>query len=473
TKTLERKAQIKTEYGTQNALGARILVTKKDEVGTYLIDYKREKYDYEAFGKNTVANSAFSLDALKLLGQLNFTPSYNMLIRTEYREQARGLQANSFYSHENKKLAILGVDNLIRPTDNQRVTAGVTASFAEGTATDATTASTQNAGMKKLMGSLEWQYIFGERNALTLSTDLWYGENTDYLTSTPVYYRAGNAEARNVFPLARFLIGENQQALQIDATVGVKVFFAQSMQPVWGPRVAFDFFYPGYQSTLELERTGSVPDAEKYFFNVLYQSPYRFLSAEEVWKAAFKNNFHLTKETHLKASIILLNYPLYFDRKIESATGLLTLTPILYRTVQGSLSLAQNFGAYFYHDTGLEAEYSIDVVSLREPFALFSRIHFTPPSWDFSLELKYVAARREIDATSLAKTTLSAYTLLGASIEYTLLPSLKFFIRGENLLNQKYEYVSLYRTSGARGWFGLNMVFQTLSHRRLRPHETT
>ena len=130
-----------------------------------------------------------------------------------------------------------------------------------------------------------------------------------------------------------------------------------------------------------------------------------------------------------------------------------------YRAVSASASIAQNFGNDFYHDTGLAAEYFIDSASLREPLSLFTRLHFTPGTWDFSLDLKYVHKRMETDGVTLATRELSAYVLLGAGIEKALLPSVKVFIRGENLLHQKWRVVSPYQTSGARGWFGLNMAF--------------
>ncbi len=459
TKLIERKARIKAEYGTQNALGAQVFMTKKDEFGTYLIDYQRNKYDYEAYGKEVVTNSALSHDALKLLGQMNISQSYKMLLRTEYLESTRGLQANTVYGSENKKLGIFQWDNQIRPGDNQRITAGITGNLAQGTVKQTGTNTTTVADFKNIKGSLEWQYIFGERNALTLLGDVWYGESTDYLTATPQYYRAGNAEARNVFPLARFLVGADNQPLQIDATVGVKVFFAQGFQPVVGPKIALDFFYPGYQGTLEVERSGQIPDVEKYFFTPLYQSPYRYAQAEELWRASAKNNFHITKETHLKAAVSLINYPVYFDRRLDTTQGLLALAPMNYRAVSASASIAQNFGNDFYHDTGLAAEYFIDSASLREPLSLFTRLHFTPGTWDFSLDLKYVHKRMETDGVTLATRELSAYVLLGAGIEKALLPSVKVFIRGENLLHQKWRVVSPYQTSGARGWFGLNMAF--------------
>lgn len=459
TKNIERKAQIKAEYGTQNALGAQLFITKKDEFGSYLIEYKRNKYDYEAYGKDIVANSALTHDQLKLLGQLNFSPSYKMLLRTEYRETGRGLQTNATYGNENKKLGLFQWDNQVRPSDNQKLTAGITGALAQGTVTQTGTTTTQSADFKNIKGSLEWQYIFGERNALTLLGDLWYGENNDYLTGTPQYYRAGNAEARNVFPLARFLVGSDNQALQIDATIGAKVFFAQGMSPVIGPKVALDFFYPGYQGTLEAERSGQIPETEKYFFNSLYQSPYRYFQAEDLWRAAIKNNFHITKETHLKVSATLLNYIAYFDRRLDTSTGLLQLTPMSYRAVQGAVSLAQNFGQDFYHDTGVSAEYFIDTASLREPLSLFTRLHYTPATWDIYLDLKYVYLRRETNMMTLMMQELAGYVLLGAGVEKALLPSVKVFVRGENLLHQKYQFVSPYQNSGARGWFGLNMVF--------------
>lgn len=459
TKNVERKAQIKTEYGTQNSLGAAINITKKDDFGAYLIEYKRNKQDYEAQGLNVITNSALSHDALKLIGQLNFSPSYKMLLRTEYLETTRGLQANSNYGNENKKLGIFQWDNQIRPDENQRITTGISGNLAQGVVTQTGTTNTTTADFQNIKASLEWQYIFGERNALTISGDLWYGQNTDYQTATPQYYRGGNAEARNVFPLARFLIGESNQALQIDATVGAKIFFAQGFEPVIGPKVALDFFYPGYQGTLEIERSGVLPDVQKYFFTPLYQTPYRYSQAEDLWKAAFKNNFHLTKETHLKVSATLLNYIAYFDRRLDAATGLLQLTPMSYRAVQASASLAQNFGTLFYHDTGISGEYFIDHASLREPIAFFTRLHFTPHAWDLSVDLKYVPQRRQTDFTTLAVTYLNDYVMLGAGVEYTLLPAVKIFVRGENLLNQKWQVISPYQMSGARGWFGLNMVF--------------
>jgi hypothetical protein len=406
------------------------------------------------------ANSAYSHDQLKLLGQIHVAQGYKILLRSEYFEKSRGLQNNITYSTENKKLGIFQWDNQIRPSDNQRITAGITASLARGSVAPVGFAqNTLDADFKHLKGLLEWQYIFGERNALTVLGELWYGENNDYLTQQPQYYRGGNAEIRNVFPLARLLVGAQNQALQVDLTVGAKLFFAQAFLPVIGPRVALDFFYPGYQGTLELERTGQIPDVERYFLTPVYQAPYRFFQAEDLWRAAFKNNFHLSKDTHLKASATLLNYPTYFDRRFDTAQGLLQLSPMIYRALQGSLSLAQNFDKDFWHDTGLSVEYFIDQASLREPLSIFTRLHFTPNNWDFSLELKYVHNRRETDAQTNATRNLTGYALLGVGIEKTILPSLKAFIRGDNLLNQRYEFVSLYQTSGARGWFGLNMVF--------------
>ncbi len=459
TKLVERKANVGTEYGTQNAFGARFYITKREKLSSYLINYVRQKQDYEEFNGSKVAHSQSSSDALTLAIERRFSSTFVSRLRSEYKDSLRGLQNNTFYGEERKRLGRFEWSTQVRPTESQKVIAGVQGTLAQGETEGALAPTRHTANFRALKAFAEWQYIFGERNALTLTGDLHYGENNDYGVNPTMYYRVGNAEVKNVFPLARFVVGADGQALQIDATLGAKIFFAQAMNPVVGPRVAFDFFYPGYQSTLELERTGRLPDFADYYFGQWYQSPYRFTKAEDFWRAAFKNNFHVTKDSFIKANAQYSDYPVYFDRRLDSTQGILALTPVVFRSLEGSLSFAQNFGAYFYHDTGLSAEYFFDAVSLRSPLGVFSKLHFKPSVWDFSVELKYVHRRKQIESITEAQVNLKGYTLLNVGIEAQVTPSLGLFVRGENLLNERWQTVSLYHNSGARGIFGLNIVF--------------
>lgn len=459
TKLVERKANVGAEYGAQNSFGARFYITKKEKMSTYLIRYMRQKQDFEEFNGSRIAHSASSTDSLTLALERRFGTAYTTRLRSEYNAVARGLQNNTAYDKEDKQIGRFEWSNQIRPAENQKIVTGLAGSLAQGQVDSVALPVAHKADFKSFRAFAEWQYIFGERNALTLSGDLFYAENNEYGTNPMAYYRGGNAEVKNVFPLARFVVGADGQALQIDATVGAKIFFAQAFIPVVGPRVAFDFFYPGYQSTLELERTGKLPDFADYYFSQRYQSPYLFTQAEDFWRAAFANNFHVTKNSFIKANAQYSDYPVYFDRRLDSTQGILALTPVVFRSLEGSLSFAQNIGAFFYHDTGFSAEYFFDTVSLRSPLGIFSKLHFKPSIWDFSVELKYVHRRTEFQAVGQTETTLKSYTLLNAGIEVQATNSLSVFVRGENLFNERWQTVSLYHNSGARGVFGLNIVF--------------
>lgn len=54
-------------------------------------------------------------------------------------------------------------------------------------------------------------------------------------------------------------------------------------------------------------------------------------------------------------------------------------------------------------------------------------------------------------------TILGSYTLVNAIVTYQVNPSTQFYVRGENLLNEKYEEVYSYRSPGASAYIGLRM----------------
>lgn len=61
------------------------------------------------------------------------------------------------------------------------------------------------------------------------------------------------------------------------------------------------------------------------------------------------------------------------------------------------------------------------------------------------------------------RVTLDNYTLVNAIVSYQLNPNTQFYIRGENLLNERYEEVFSYRASGATGYIGMKMKLGELA----------
>jgi vitamin B12 transporter len=63
----------------------------------------------------------------------------------------------------------------------------------------------------------------------------------------------------------------------------------------------------------------------------------------------------------------------------------------------------------------------------------------------------------------LTRFTLTDYTLVNAIVTYQATPTTQFYIRGENLLNERYEEVYSYRANGATGYIGMRMKLGELA----------
>lgn len=60
-------------------------------------------------------------------------------------------------------------------------------------------------------------------------------------------------------------------------------------------------------------------------------------------------------------------------------------------------------------------------------------------------------------------TILGSYTLVNAIVTYQVNPSTQFYIRGENILNEKYEEIYSYRSPGASAYIGLRVKLGELN----------
>ena len=61
------------------------------------------------------------------------------------------------------------------------------------------------------------------------------------------------------------------------------------------------------------------------------------------------------------------------------------------------------------------------------------------------------------------RVSLDSYTVVNAILSYQYTPMTQFYIRGENLLNERYEELFSYRANGATGYIGMRMKFGELS----------
>lgn len=81
--------------------------------------------------------------------------------------------------------------------------------------------------------------------------------------------------------------------------------------------------------------------------------------------------------------------------------------------------------------------------------------------WTVSANLKYVSNSTDLDFATWPATTvkLKDYVLVNAKVAYQLTDTTEVYVRGENLLNQKYQTVLNYGTPGISAFAGIKSTF--------------
>lgn len=79
--------------------------------------------------------------------------------------------------------------------------------------------------------------------------------------------------------------------------------------------------------------------------------------------------------------------------------------------------------------------------------------------WTVSADLKYVVDTADYDWNNYADVKLGDYVLLNARVAYQVNDSTEIYLRGENLLNRKYQLVHSYNTPGIAAYAGFKATF--------------
>lgn len=126
-----------------------------------------------------------------------------------------------------------------------------------------------------------------------------------------------------------------------------------------------------------------------------------------------------------------------------------TLNPVTWLTLQGSFTYS-------------EAENPDGIEEIRRPrnSASFAATFRLPDQRTKASVTVNHNGKRADDAFigfPATRVTLASYTLVNAIVSYDLTPFAQIYIRGENLLDERYEEVFSYRSPGATGYVGLRM----------------
>ena len=122
------------------------------------------------------------------------------------------------------------------------------------------------------------------------------------------------------------------------------------------------------------------------------------------------------------------------------------------------LRLSANYA--YLHATQPNASETGQVREVRRPKSSGSvALDGASGKLSYGASLAYVGSRSDTDFDQFpaAPVTLHAYWLAGARISYRIAPRIQMFVRGANLLNQRYEDVFGYHTEGRAGYVGFRI----------------
>lgn len=449
---VEKKAHIRTEYGSYDSLGFNLYLTKKAaDRSIYLVEYERYQHRHIGFGGTKVFNSEESLDKLKLVSVFKMSKAYNLFFKLGYEDALLGLQSNSSATQLFKQGTEFTVQNLLRPTANQKLSIE-----AKGVAIGASTKS-NTAGQSSTFGRLglstDWQLILGERSSIDLGVDFWYGENTLFAATDKLFYRVGNLYALYKTPVFRNFVGRESEAKtrwSLDVTIGVQAFTGGNFAPVIGPVFMLHNTYGNWYSKLGVKRNGRLLNNFNHFLRQPYYKAVHYTRAEDLWAGVWENSVSISKYVSLGFNAGV-NYYNTFYHPVLDLDGLYELTPTILRVAYGALSYEHNITDDFYYELGVTYDRQIDIVFLTPQLSGFLKLNYTYNKWNMALETRYIGERNQ------QSQTLTAFVLLNASIETRLNNTISLFIRGENLFNEKFQWTPPYDVSGLKAFAGLQI----------------
>lgn len=159
----------------------------------------------------------------------------------------------------------------------------------------------------------------------------------------------------------------------------------------------------------------------------------------------------------------------YFDSELEDE--IFTDFGVFPATARNATSASNRRGLELQADVSVSPTLSVfgsaswlesdenGVAEIRRPERLASlTVDWQPDAqWRASLSADYTGEQTDTDFGSFQRVTLDAYTLVSGQLRWSMRPGAELYLRGENLLDEDYQDVFGYETSGRGLYFGLRL----------------
>lgn len=159
----------------------------------------------------------------------------------------------------------------------------------------------------------------------------------------------------------------------------------------------------------------------------------------------------------------------YFSVKVEDRIGFgTTYVQIPGNTHSRGIEASLKYAVTDWFDLGASYTYTsaaddagIRAIRVPRHATVLTATVRPAEKWTVSADLKYAVDTLDTDFSTWPSTdvALDDYVLLNARVAYQLNDNMQFYLRGENLLNEKYQTVLGYNTPGASAFVGMKAKF--------------
>lgn len=210
------------------------------------------------------------------------------------------------------------------------------------------------------------------------------------------------------------------------------------------------------------------------FLSANYGTAYRVPSLYELY-ASYYGNPELKPET-TRSFDLTFGFGgvsiTYFNNTVDNLIG---FDPSTY--VNEQVSGKSHFKGYeirysqiFHEKLALSASYQKlsakdkdkkELIRRPNESAMVSLSYYATPDLSLGTLVNYIGSRYDNDYSTYPETRVQTgrYTLLGASLNYELNPSVALYLKGENLTDKRYQEVEGYATAGRTVSAGMNARF--------------
>ncbi len=440
-KKLERIANIYAGYGLYNNFFIKSSINASSKNNAHAIVYQRAYQEGEGYNGIILDNSSSNFDQIISTNIFRISNFYRIFLKGSFLLKDQELQENlTFFNQDQRALFAEFANLFVFPEQKFKISGEIHNIMSEAHRVDIQEKLSEKASFTSIDIKSSWDYFFGERNSLGATGHVFYADNQLY-NNKAKHYLQGTMGVWVLMPIYSAILEKDSVPWNVYLKVSFDVFISEPNKAIFTPKFDLESQLGIWLFRLSIYRKTETPNITEAYLEKKFFKPIHFDSPEDKWGTGLRNelNFHRMSRIFLEGGFYYYNVYYYPALSFDS---LYQYTPQKLRLAYGHLGLEYTPFKFIQYSFELRYEYFIDLVHFRPPLSFLTEVQV---NWNKFIIVTEVEI---IDKRSTPNQLLSLYILLNLNISLKLTKVMEFYVTINNILNQRYLLLPLYKTSG-------------------------